>query len=435
MSAGVAWRRYVATELGRYWPRGLDAVLRLAVPAAPADVPMPLPPRFETVRLPDWAAELGVAGALLVPSQCIVPGEGEAWQRTDWWSAAAWFLTGAAERAHESTHGPIHSYSGRLQGWDARMWDHAWVNRMALFLRRRAARELEQEEHALFGALPAPEIMLTHDVDAIRKTAAIRFKQSAFRGYQAARLAGRGRFARALDRLGGAARFLLTSPDYWHFDEIERAEETARVRSCFFVYGGDPRRRSLKQALLDPGYDVREPRLAERLRALAARGWPVGLHQSFDAWRDGAAMAREKARVEEAISSPVTLCRQHWLRFGWSETWKAQADAGLETDATLGFNDRSGFRNGAALRFRPWDEATGAPLKLASVPMVLMDSQLYDYSELTDEERERQIARWMGEVRAVAGVATIIWHQHVLGPDYGWRAGLDALMARMAQPA
>jgi hypothetical protein len=305
------------------------------------------------------------------------------------------------------------------------MWRRAWVNRIALFLRRWAARELRQDEHGLFGALPEPEILLTHDVDAVRKTTAIRLKQTAFNAYNALRLAARGRPQAAFEKLSSAVRFFFSSPDYWHFDEIERAEEDARIKSCFYVYGGDPRRRSVRQALLDPAYDAREPRLAEKLRNLAAKGWQIGLHQSFDAWRDSARMAEEKLCVEGAARTRIAMCRQHWLRFGWRETWKAQQAAGLEIDATLGFNDRPGFRNGAALRFHPWDADGGAPLRLAALPMMLMDSHLYDYSEVPLPHPQAAMEPWLHEVRVVRGSATVIWHQHTLGADYGWRTGFD----------
>jgi hypothetical protein len=436
-SAGEIRKRYIATQLRRYWARGEHAVLRLEVPpSAPRESEL-FPPRLATVALPEWASDVAVAGGLLVAEQFVVPGSEEPWRRVDWWAASYWYLCGVAEQRHEHANGPIHSYSLRLGGWDPRMWERAWVNRIALFLRRWAAREMRQDERDLFGPVPAAEILVTHDVDAIRKTTAIRLKQSAFNALNALRFAARGKPEAALANLGSAVRFFFSSPDYWHFEEIQEAEEQAQLKSCFYVYGGDPRRRSLKQALLDPAYSAGEPRLAEKLRHLAANGWQVGLHQSFDAWRDSARMAEERSRVERATRTRITMCRQHWLRFSWRETWKAQQAAGLETDATLGFNDRPGFRNGASLRFQPWDEDAGAPLRLASLPMVLMDSHLYDYSELPLPQPQAAIEPWLNEVRAVRGSATVIWHQHTLGADYGWRPGFDRvieLAARSREP-
>ena len=52
-------------------------------------------------------------------------------------------------------------------------------------------------------------------------------------------------------------------------------------------YGGPGGwRRGIRRTLLDPAYDVCEPRVAEKLRELLEGEWSIGLHQSFDAWQD-----------------------------------------------------------------------------------------------------------------------------------------------------
>lgn len=132
------------------------------------------------VILPEWSDDLGSGGGLLVPRSLIVTTEGPEWARTDWLSVIFWYLNGNAERCFEEQNGSIHSYSSHLKQWDSRIWDHAWVNRIALFLRRWAARELNRSEVDVFGPLPEANIVLTHDLDAIQKTMAIRFKQTIF---------------------------------------------------------------------------------------------------------------------------------------------------------------------------------------------------------------------------------------------------------------
>ena len=422
-------RSYVVDQLARYWPSAGERIARLPVPDALNSRPECLPPPVSRVELPDWAADAGVERALCVPAPYIVDKEQPVWKRTDWFGVAFWFLNGCAEQAFERGSGPIHAYSHRLGGWDPYIWEKAWVNRIALFLRKWAARETGRDETELFGALPEPEILVTHDVDAIRKTPAIRLKQSAFQVFNSLRCATRMRLPRAARRLASAAQFLFSAADYWCFDELADAEEALGLRSCFFVYGGDLRQRSPQQRLLDPGYDLGEPALKNKLCELAARGWQVGLHQSFNAWRDTELMSCEKSRLERTLGTPVTMCRQHWLRFSWVDTWRAQQNAGLELDATLGFNDRPGFRNGAALRFHPWNLESRQPRRIAAVPMVLMDSHLYDYAELSGPERDAELDRWVDEVRAVRGTATINWHQHTLAEDYGWRPGFDRVLA------
>jgi hypothetical protein len=391
----------------------------------------PLPPVLEEVALPTWADDLGVAGAILVPAHSVVPGEGPPWARTDWWAAAGWYLNATAERAFEDAHGPIHSYSFHLKGWDSRLWQHAWANRIGLFLRRWAARLSGADEDTRFGPLPEAEVLLTHDVDAVIKTAAIRLKQTAFHLFNAISNLRQGRRHDATSRLAAAARFFTGTDDYWCFDRIMALEEERGLRSVFNFYGGG--RRGPRGWLMDPGYDVCEPRLSAQVRKLAEGGWGIGLHQSFAAFADSRRMAEERLRVETAAAAPVTSCRQHWLRFSFRHTWRAQQEAGLGLDTTLGFNDRSAFRNGAALRFHPWDPDTHRPLSLEAVPLVMMDSHLYDYATLSEAERSQRIASWIGEVQSVRGTASVLWHPQVWAREFGWDKGYEEVLNRLGR--
>lgn len=422
---------YVVDSLHRYWPRNQRKILQLPIPKQTIQEKTSLSPMLSKIILPDWAADIGVNDEILIPVGAIVPGVFPEWQQVDWFAAIFWFLNGTAERRYERRFGPIHSYSLRLKGWDSQLWDRAWVNRIALFLRRWAARIAEKEEGELFGTLPKPEILLTHDVDAVRKTPAIRLKQSAFHLFNALRSLRYGNLKNAHKKFIQGLRFLLKPETYWCFDQITTLEEHYDVRSCFNFYGGKGGwGRTPKEILFDPAYNVLQPRLRQQLRALSLRGWKIGLHQSFNAWNDTQAMQREKTHLEQAVEAPVTICRQHWMRFSWQQTWPTQEQAGLKTDTTLGFNDRPGFRNGAALCFHPWDETIERPLTLVALPMVLMDSHLYDYNDLEEEERQRQIEYWLDEIRKVHGMASIIWHQRVMSADYGWGSGYEYLLSK-----
>lgn len=427
-SGAEAERRFIVEALDRYWPAAHEAILALPVPRAAARATT-TPPELARVALPEWAADVGVDGGLLVPAAALMGGPGEPWRRCDWLGAALWYLSGEAERLHEARHGPIHGYGLRLAGWDPAMWERAWVNRIALFLRRQAERD-----GCTFAPLPAPEVRLTHDLDAVEKTAAIRCKQAAFGAFNAARELRRGAPLRAAGKARQAARFLLGPGDFAQLETVARLEEELGLRSTVNVHGsGGGWARSPRALLLDPGYDARRTDVARALADLARRGFTIGLHPGVATWDDAAALRRERTRVEEAAGTPVITVRQHWLRFGWERTWAAQEAAGLAEDTSLGFNDRPGFRAGAALRFHPWDPRARRARRIAAVPLVLMDSHLHDYRLLSARERPREMRRWIDEVRAVCGVATVLWHPHTLSPDYGWRPGFEELLAILSR--
>ncbi len=96
------------------------------------------------------------------------------------------------------------------------------------------------------------------------------------------------------------------------------------------------------------------------------------------------------------------------------------------------FNDRSGFRAAAAVSWKPWDHNRGVPLTITATPSVFMDSQFYDYSDMTDGQRRAAMRFWLDEIRTVGGEAAVLWHPHTLAPDYGWADGFRALVEEMS---
>jgi hypothetical protein len=188
----------------------------------------------------------------------------------------------------------------------------------------------------------------------------------------------------------------------------------------------------MKQWLFDPAYDVRTRDNVRDLRSLAEAGFAIGLHPSFDTWADIDGLLAQKQKVEAAVDRSITTCRQHWLRFSWAETWQSQETAGFDQDTTLGFNDRLGFRNGAAINFNPLrDVNSGDLLQLRSWPMVMMDSHLHDYERLDPAGQKAQINSCIGEICSVGGQATLLWHPHTLSADYGWREGFETLVGAL----
>jgi hypothetical protein len=426
-------REFSLSALDRYWAGGCDIIRKLPVPVVAPVHGEPAPPVIRSVILPEWAQDIGVDGLILVPSGYVDTRDGEEWARVDWHGVVFLFLNGLAERTFEDQSGSIHSYSYRLKGWDSRLWERAWVNRIALFLRRWAAVSAQVGEEILFAPLPQAEIVMTHDVDAIYKTIPLRLKQSAFNGFNLFRNILDRRYVAAYARLLSVFRFLFSKEDYWFFEKIMESEERSSIRSVFFIYGGGVRQgKTFKQIVFDPSYSLEDPKVRRIIFKILSSGWQVGLHQSFEAWKDYVDMGREKKYLEDISGQSALWCRQHWLRFSWKHTWKAQKNAGFQVDATLGFNDRPGFRNGAALRFSPWDFEEGCTLDFLSLPMILMDSHLYDYEEMNDGERIRRMDYWISEVKKTRGIATIIWHQQVFGSDYGWQGGFEKILEQIS---
>jgi len=429
--AMITLRSYVIDSLKRYWPENKDVISQLPIPAQMPPQHVQIPPAVRYIELPEWASEFGIKGEIPVPEWAVVVSAEPIWQQTDWLMSIHWYLNSVAERQYEKENGSIHSYSTRLKGWNSDLWERAWVNRIALFLRKWAAITRNSDETVLFGPLPDTEILLTHDVDAVGKTIAIRLKQTAFHFFNAIKSTCNGNLSTGLKKARQGLRFFFSNDNYWCFETIMGLEQQARKRSHFNFSGGSCKhKRSLQERVFDPSYDVLDPRLKAIIRELKNGGWTVGLHPSYLAWKEADLIKAEKKQLEKAVGVQVSTCRQHWLRFSWQNTWQAQQNVGIKLDTTLGFNDRPGFRNGAALQFQPWRESSAAPIQLEAIPMVLMDSHLYDYRDMSNDERKREIDRWLDEIKFVRGQATIIWHQRVMSSDYGWGDGYCYLLKK-----
>lgn len=415
---------HVCKALSRYWPNNsheLTAVPVMAVERRPIIGPL----KLQVIQLPDWAKEWGVEGVILVPSEACRPwGE---WKQVDWWLAAFLLQECWHERIWELQHESVHSYSSKLQGWDARAWEHAWVNRIGLFLRAWAAHAQGKAPDELFGELPQTEILMTHDVDAISKTLPIRLKQGAFNLFNAGRLLLGGEVSGAAEKLGTATRFLFGNEDWWTFDKLLEMEKRAGVNAQFNFYADD-RKKNIKSWLFDPSYDASAQRAKQLFRQIKDQHGIIGLHPTFDSWDSAEIIRHQKKHLSVAANQKVTACRQHWLRFSWKDTWSAQENAGIEMDTTLMFNDRPGFRASIATSWTPWSQQNDQAQKLLALPTVIMDSHFFDYQHMDDVERKTSMRSWLNEVQFVHGQIAVLWHPHTLTQDYGWTAGFHELL-------
>lgn len=423
-------RQYVLDTFELYWPENQGLIDELCSNHHFSPWLQEPPPELELVNLPDWAYDLGIEGKLAVPAIECSLGSGQAWESIDWISVMFWFLHGMAERAYEEHHGPIHSYSAHLAGWPSDLWNYAWTNRIALFLRRWCARRLHRSEQELFGSLPKPSVIMTHDLDAVRKTFVIRFKQTVFNLFNCCRSILSGKPGQAFDFLAKGLRFFLSKGNYAQLENMCNQERAAGIRSIINVFAGRGKQ-PLKPAnlLIDPSYSPASPNISTFLSKLMQSGWHVGLHQSFETWDASIPMILEKKRLEKALPTSLLHCRQHWLRFSWKKTWQAQSQAGFSYDYTLAFNDRPGFRNSTALPFHPWDDTANAKLSIKAVPTILMDSHLFDYVPLSSNQRFQRMKRLIDEVILVHGKVAVLWHPHTLASDYGWEMGFRDLLS------
>jgi peptidoglycan/xylan/chitin deacetylase (PgdA/CDA1 family) len=313
----------------------------------------------------------------------------------------------------------IGSYAFRHKRKELRVYKIPVVNYLFLMLEHFISQHFQRE---LFEPKHRFEIQFSHDVDYIEKTIPLRLKQSAFYLFNSLRKCVKPELKNASLFLHKAAKFGLSRADYWQFEVWQELERKANIRSIFYVYAktvSTGLKTRSKRWLLDPAYDIeKNAKLATKLKELLDGGWEIGLHGSFDSYKHFELMKREKEVLESVIGQPVKKARQHWLRFT-EDTLRIQEAIGIEEDSTLGFNELPGFRSGIASAYYPYDFEQQCAFKIKEVPLVLMDSMLFDYSA-TDEPDFSLVSDILNQVVDFSGNVSIDWHQRVSASDYNW---------------
>lgn len=273
-------------------------------------------------------------------------------------------------------------------------------------------------------------VCLTHDVDEV--------SYFSVRQY----LRGVARDARLQEGSPATAKLLLKRagvflnrlrkqwrrPDPYHcYERWLEVEESVGARSTFFFMPEDVRR----PHPTDPSYeysdtvtfDGEERTVAEMMRTIDRRGWEIGLHPTWYAYRDPEVLADQKAQIERVLGHEITSVRQHNLHYDVTRTPRAHAEAGFEFDSTLGFNNGVGFRFGTSYPWQLFDLASDERLPILELPLIAQDGALLNPNKgltLDESTAFSYLVQLADEVEEVGGVLTLNWHPRFAGVPSWW---------------
>jgi peptidoglycan/xylan/chitin deacetylase (PgdA/CDA1 family) len=160
----------------------------------------------------------------------------------------------------------------------------------------------------------------------------------------------------------------------------------------------------------DVGYSARSKSFKDLVGRIENIGHEIGLHPSFNTYKNKGCMRREKGRLEKVVSGRLLGVRQHYLRFEVPTTWRIQEELGFLYDASLGFADREGFRSGFCSPFHPYDVEKDEQLEIWELPLTVMDGTLKDYRGFSAEESLEVLTRTVDTLKAYDGVGVFLFH-------------------------
>ncbi|MFV1995765.1 MAG: hypothetical protein ACC661_10040, partial [Verrucomicrobiales bacterium] len=100
-------------------------------------------------------------------------------------------------------------------------------------------------------------------------------------------------------------------------------------------------------------------------------------------------------------------------------TWRAQLEAGFSYDASFGFTDRAGVRDG---RFHPFFVSVGGRGPAADfvvLPLTIMDTVLFRRLRLSQADALELCKTIVLEVESCGGLLSLLWHNDCFNdPEY-----------------
>ena len=258
-------------------------------------------------------------------------------------------------------------------------------------------------------------VVLTHDLDALKKTPKDRVKHIWHGLNRAMRLAQSRKFSAAAGEILKAVSKFIRRAQYNNIDYLSRLEEKNGVSSSLNVYVRSKKNKSgLANWFYNPEYDVaRDTALAKQLKDFAKKHFTVGIHGSYSSGRRHSLLQEELSLLEGILQEKIEGGRQHFLDYSVFRTPGVFQDTAIKYDTSVGFRDLNGFRAGACLPYYlyslPDDQATG----VLEIPLVIMDGVLFDRQDGTKESAWQSAQAILEKIKAAQGCASIVWHQRV----------------------
>ncbi len=211
---------------------------------------------------------------------------------------------------------------------------------------------------------------------------------------------------------------LSSKRPYWQFEEIMELEEELGVRSTFFFLNEQrlfqartPREwvNPKNWKIFTGRYDITDEDIVDVIQTLDHRGWEVGLHGSYDSYKNKERLKYEKEQLEKILSHSIAGCRQHYLNLHQPKTWEYQREIGLEYDASLGSSSQYGFQHGDDI-IQPFDD------EFVVFPLTIMEIALLN-KEKDITTAKSEISKIIDQAADLNAVMTVLWHPRVFNEN------------------
>jgi hypothetical protein len=190
---------------------------------------------------------------------------------------------------------------------------------------------------------------------------------------------------------------------YWNFEFLLNLEKKFRFRSTwFFLHKDMPHK--------DGYYTFDDPRIKNLIGTITSLDNETAFHNSLGSVENFQKIKSFLGNLQENCTHPIYGVRQHWLKLNVPSTLVLFNNAGFRYDSSLGYAKHEGFRSSYCFPHKIFDHQNDVMLNLWEIPLIAMDSTLFDYRKYSYIEAINSIKSLKEEVKRFGGIFSLLWH-------------------------
>lgn len=205
---------------------------------------------------------------------------------------------------------------------------------------------------------------------------------------------------------------MISKPDWINFDLIMKTESEYDFKSTFYWLVNKGK---IDNRQTNSDYSITSSKIIKEINNVASHEFENGLHKSIS----------DETFKSEISKMPVSIGgnRYHYLKFKLPNGYNQIEEAGLQLDASLGFAEHYGFRNGYGYPFHPYNMNTNNPYSFVEVPLNIMDGTFQRYLQIPVEKTADTIISFL-EKNSQDTLLSVLWHNTFFS-SYKYKGYLD----------
>jgi len=197
------------------------------------------------------------------------------------------------------------------------------------------------------------------------------------------------------------------------FDWIDSLHEKYRLEPIYFFLT------IIKRGEYDKNLLAGSKALQQLYQRLSAK-YTSGLHPSWQSGTDEWLLEKEMKVLQNIIHRPITISRNHYLRFTVPHTYRRLIVAGMRDDYSMAYGTINGFRASYAMPFRWYDLEKESITDLTIHPFCFMEANSFFEQGYSAEQAGEEMQYYYDMVKRVDGEFITLFHNHFLTEQVEW---------------